>query len=61
MSDKSKAALISYWFNYPAGFKDTTNFMKLWRSGRYWDAINEVDAGINDAANPGLRTRRLKE
>ena len=61
MSPESQAALISYAYNYPAGFKDTTNFMKLWRAGKYWDAIDEVDAGMHDKANPGLKKRRLKE
>jgi GH24 family phage-related lysozyme (muramidase) len=61
LSDDSKAALISYHFNYPAGFKDTTKFMKYWNAGDYQKAINEVDAGMNDPKNPGLRTRRLEE
>ena len=61
ISPESQAALISYAYNYPAGFKDTTNFMKLWRAGKYWDAIDEVDAGMYDKANPGLKKRRLKE
>lgn len=61
MSPEAQAALVSYAYNYPAGFKDTTNFMKLWRAGKYWDAISEVDAGMNDKANRGLRTRRLEE
>jgi len=27
LADDSKTALLSYYFNYPAGFKDTTRFM----------------------------------
>lgn len=61
LSDDSKAALISYHFNYPAGFKDTTKFMKYWNAGDYEKAIKEVDAGMNDLKNPGLRPRRLEE
>lgn len=61
LSDDSKAALISYHFNYPAGFKDTTKFMQYWKKKQYDKAINEVDAGMNDEQNPGLRTRRLEE
>ena len=61
LSNDSKKALTSYHFNYPAGFKDNTKFMQYWRAGRYSDAIKEVDAGWNDAANPGLRTRRIAE
>ena len=61
LSNDSKKALTSYHFNYPAGFKDNTKFMQYWRAGRYADAIKEVDAGWNDAANPGLRTRRIAE
>lgn len=61
LSDDSKAALISYHFNYPAGFKDTTRFMKYWNAGDYQKAIKEVDAGMNDPNNPGLRPRRLEE
>lgn len=61
LSDDSKAALISYHYNYPAGFKDTTNFMKYWNAGQYDKAIKEVDAGMNDKNNPGLRPRRLEE
>lgn len=57
----AKKALISYRYNYPAGFKDTTNFMKYWNAGDYMNAIKEVDAGWNDTANPGLRTRRMAE
>jgi len=53
--------LISYRYNYPAGFKDTTKFMKYWNAGDYMNAIKEVDAGWNDTANPGLRTRRMAE
>lgn len=61
LSNDSKKALTSYHFNYPAGFKDNTKFMQYWRAGRYVDAIKEVDAGWNDVANPGLRTRRIAE
>lgn len=61
LSDDSKAALISYHYNYPAGFKDTTKFMKYWNAGQYNKAISEVDAGMNDSKNRGLRTRRLEE
>lgn len=61
LQDSSKAALTSYHYNYPAGFKDTTRLMKNWRAGRYYDAIREIDAGMNDENNRGLRTRRLEE
>lgn len=61
LSDDSKTALLSYYFNYPAGFKDTTRFMQNWNAGNYEAAIREVDAGMNDPNNPGLRPRRLAE
>ena len=61
LSEGSKTALRSYYYNYPAGFKDTTKFMKAWNSGNYAEAIRQVDAGMNDKANRGLRTRRLAE
>lgn len=61
ISDSSRTALRSYYYNYPAGFKDTTKFMKAWNSGNYAEAIRQVDAGMNDKANRGLRTRRLAE
>lgn len=61
LSTGAKTALISYRYNYPAGFKDTTNFMKYWNAGDYTNAIKEVDAGWNDTTNPGLRTRRMAE
>lgn len=61
LSDDSKTALLSYYFNYPAGFKDTTRFMQNWNAGDYSAAIREVDAGMNDDNNPGLRERRLAE
>jgi hypothetical protein len=35
--------------------------MQYWKAGNYPKAILEVDAGMNDKANPGLRTRRLAE
>lgn len=61
LSDDSKAALISYHFNYPKGFSGDTRFMKYWTAGDYENAIREIDAGMNDKNNPGLRTRRLEE
>ena len=61
LSESSKTALRSYYYNYPAGFKDSTKFIKYWNAGDYQNAIREVDAGMNDASSPGLRTRRLKE
>ena len=61
LADDSKTALLSYYFNYPAGFKDTTRFMQNWNAGNYYAAIKEVDAGMNDENNPGLRKRRLAE
>lgn len=61
LNEGSKTALRSYYYNYPAGFKDTTKFMKAWNSGNYEEAIRQVDAGINDKKNPGLRSRRLAE
>lgn len=61
LSDSSKTALRSYYYNYPAGFKDTTKFIKAWNSGNYAEAIRQVDAGMNDKSNRGLRTRRLEE
>ena len=57
----TRAALLSYDHNYPAGFGDDTRFMKHWRAGRYNDAVREMDAGMNDESSPGLRTRRLDE
>lgn len=61
LKDTSKTALLSYYYNYPAGFKDTTKFMAAWRKGNYREAIRQVDAGMNDPNNPGLKTRRLEE
>lgn len=61
LTDDSRKALTSYHYNYPAGFKSNTKFMKAWRDGNYAEAIRQVDAGINDPKNPGLRTRRLAE
>ena len=61
LTEGAKTALRSYYYNYPAGFKDTTKFMKAWNEGNYFEAIRQVDAGMNDAANPGLRERRLAE
>ena len=61
LSEDSKTALRSYYYNYPAGFKSTTRFMKAWNAGNYEEAIRQVDAGMNDKNNPGLRKRRLEE
>lgn len=61
LSEGSKVALRSYYYNYPAGFKDTTKFMQYWNAGDYNNAIREVDAGMNDKKNRGLRARRLQE
>ena len=61
LNENSKTALRSYYYNYPAGFKDTTKFMKYWNAGDFQNAIREVDAGMNDKKNPGLRIRRLQE
>ena len=61
LTDDSRKALTSYHFNYPAGFKSNTKFMKAWNAGNYAEAIRQVDAGMNDTKNPGLRTRRLAE
>lgn len=61
LNEGSKTALRSYYYNYPAGFKDTTKFMKAWNAGDYAEAIRQVDAGMNDPKNKGLRTRRLAE
>lgn len=61
LNEGSKTALRSYYYNYPAGFKDTTKFMKAWNAGNYAEAIRQVDAGMNDPKNRGLRTRRLAE
>ena len=57
----TKAALLSYHHNYPAGFGDNTRFMKHWRAGRYNEAVSEIDAGMNDPTSPGLKPRRLEE
>ena len=35
--------------------------MKAWNAGDYAEAIRQVDAGMNDPRNPGLRKRRLAE
>lgn len=61
LNEGSKTALRSYYYNYPAGFKDTTKFMQAWNTGNYTEAIRQVDAGMNDKKNRGLRTRRLAE
>lgn len=61
LSEDSKTALRSYYYNYPAGFGKDTKFIRYWNAGDYERAINEVDAGINDKNNPGLRKRRLQE
>lgn len=59
LSEDSKTALRSYYYNYPAGFGKDTKFIRYWNAGDYERAINEVDAGMNDKNNPGLRKRRL--
>lgn len=61
LGEGAKTALRSYYYNYPAGFKDTTKFMQAWNAGNYAEAIRQVDAGWNDTNNPGLRTRRERE
>lgn len=61
LGEGAKTALRSYYYNYPAGFKDTTKFMQAWNAGNYAEAIRQVDAGWNDTKNPGLRTRRERE
>lgn len=61
LSEDSKTALRSYYYNYPAGFGKDTKFIRYWNAGDYSRAINEVDAGMNDKNNPGLRKRRLQE
>lgn len=61
LTKDSQTALLSYYYNYPAGFKDTTKFMRAWNAGNYEEAIRQVDAGMNDKKNRGLRTRRLEE
>lgn len=61
LSNNSKTALRSYYYNYPKGFRSNTKFMQHWNNGNYIDAIGQVDAGMNDRKNPGLRTRRLAE
>lgn len=61
LGDDAKTALRSYYYNYPAGFKNNTRFIKYWNAEDFDNAIREVDAGMNDEKNPGLRTRRLQE
>lgn len=61
LGEDAKAALFSYYYNYPAGFGNNTKFMKYWNAEDFDNAIREVDAGMNDKKNPGLRTRRLQE
>lgn len=61
LSDTSKAALISYYYNFPKGFAPDSNFTKYWNAGEYGKAIHEVDAGMHDKDNPGLFDRRLEE
>ena len=61
LGEGAKTALRSYYYNYPAGFKDTTKFMQAWNAGNYEEAIRQVNAGWNDTKNPGLRTRRERE
>jgi len=61
LNDNTKAALLSYYYNYPAGFADTTKMMNAWRKGDYNEFVRQIDAGMNDKANPGLKDRRLEE
>lgn len=61
LGEGGKTALRSYYYNYPAGFKEATKFMQAWNAGNYEEAIRQVDAGWNDAANRGLRNRRQEE
>jgi len=35
LADDTKAALLSYYYNYPAGFKDSTKMMTAWRNNDY--------------------------
>ena len=61
LADSTKAALLSYYYNYPAGFKDSTKMMTAWRNNDYNEFVRQIDAGMNDVANPGLKDRRLEE
>ena len=59
LNENSKTALRSYYYNYPAGFKDTTKFMKYWNAGDFQNAIREVDAGMNDKKKHPLQKERV--
>ena len=59
--EDAKTAMISYYYNYPAGFDDTTTFMMHMRREDYPRAKKQIDAGMYDPESPGLKDRRLEE
>lgn len=72
MSPEARTALLSYYYNYPAGYKGgyltnesyvkrPTRFIEALHNRDYKTAAKEMDAGMNDKNSPGLRTRRLEE
>lgn len=59
--EDAKTAMISYYYNYPAGFSDNTTFMMHMRREDYPRAKEQIDAGMYDPKSPGLKDRRLAE
>lgn len=59
--EDAKTAMTSYYYNYPAGFKDNTTFMMHMRREDYPRAKGQIDAGMYDPESPGLKDRRLEE
>lgn len=59
--EDAKTAMISYYYNYPAGFLNSSAFMMHMRYEDYPRAMKEIDAGMYDPESPGLKDRRLEE
>lgn len=57
----SRDALLSYHYNFPISEKSSPKLFKALREQNWYEAAKQIDAGINDKDNPGLRIRRQEE
>lgn len=57
----SRDALLSYHYNFPISEKSSPKLFKALREQNWHEAAKQIDAGINDKDNPGLRIRREEE
>lgn len=57
----SRDALLSYHYNFPISEKSSPKLFKALREQNWYEAAKQIDAGINDKDNPGLRIRREEE